>query len=179
MSYAVRTESSGRSTLFQDAPYLPSNPNNPALPLVGEAFRIMLTRSMEVLRDYLVPVTHSYDDLRRSIQVDRLLSLLSSHLNVPRPDDVRQYLFKHPDMVGLVQSASSRAQGRFQPRTQLSLELYRDPEIDDEYLTLYVRQPIYDENVLQTIERLNSESEAEKAGRSGWLLISTDFLPPE
>ena len=180
MSYAVKTGLAHRDrTLFHEAPYFPSDPRDPTLPLVGEAFRIMLSRSVEVLRDYLVPVTHSYDELRRAILVEQLLSILSSRVDVRRPDEVRQYLLKHPDMMGLVHSACNSARGRLQPQTQLLLGLYRDPEIDDEYLTLYVRQSHYEENVLQVIDHLNRESATEKAGKSGWLVISTDFRSPE
>ena len=59
--------------------------------------------------------------------------------------------------------------------TQLSLEVYHDPEIEDEYLTLYVRQADYDEHVLSTIEDIRAGYEGELAGRSGWLLVTTDF----
>ena len=180
MSYALKSGlADPPRTLFHEAPYFPSDPRNPALPLVGEAFRIMLSRSVEVLRDYLVPLTHSYDELRRAILVEQLLSILSSCVDVRRPGEVRQYLLKHPDMAGLVRSACDRARGRLHPQMQLLLELYRDPEIDDEYLTLYVRQSHYDEKVLQVIDQLNRESETEKAGKSGWLVISTDFRRPE
>jgi hypothetical protein len=59
------------------------------------------------------------------------------------------------------------------------LELYRDPEIDDEYLTLYVRQRRYDaDKLLEEIEDLRAGSQAALRETSGWLLVTTDFRPP-
>lgn len=179
MSYAVRTRSVSRRQLFYEEPYFSSDPRNPALPLVGEGFRVILTRSVEAMWDSLVPLTHSYEDFWSSTQVDWLLSLLTPRVNIPQADDLRHYLLKHPDMIDLVQSVCGRASDKFQQQAQLSLERYRDPETNDEYLTLYVRHPYYDRDVLQAIHTLNRESQAEQDGKSGWLVISTDFSPPK
>lgn len=178
MSYAVGSRTADRSALLVEAPYLPSDPRNPALPLVGDAFRVMLLRSVEALRECLVPISHSYEELRQAIQIERLLSVLSPYVQVPRPDDVRQYLMKHPDMAAVVGSTCERARRNARSPLQLSLELYRDPEIDDEYLSLYLRQPTYGKELLRLIEHLNRQSDVEMKGRSGWMLISTDFHPP-
>ncbi len=179
MSYVVRMPLAGRSRLVYEEPYFSSDPRNPALLFVGEGLRIILARSIEALSDYLVPVTHSYEEFWSSIQVDWLLTLLKPRVRIPGPDDVRHYLLAHPDMIDLVQSVSSRAWQKFEPPAQLSLEVYRDPEISDEYLTLYVRQSRYDREVLQAIQTLNKESQAEQVEKSGWLLISTDFSVPQ
>lgn len=179
MSYVVRMPLARRRHLVYEEPYFSSDPRNPALPLVGEGFRVILTRSIEALSDYLVPVTHSYGEFWSSIQVDWLLTLLKPRVRIPGPDDVRHYLLAHPDMIDFVQSVSSKAWQKCEPPAQLSLEVYRDPELSDEYLTLYVRHSHYDREVLQAIQTLNKESQAEQVEKSGWLLISTDFSAPQ
>jgi len=116
------------------------------------------------------PVTRQVEDV--------LFALRSKGIAIPRPADVRDYLVQYPDIIDLLLQVGFSASRRFGPATELSLELYRDPEIDDEYLTLYVRQASYDEHILDEIEDVSAEYERELAGRSGWLLVTTDFRPP-
>ena len=70
------------------------------------------------------------------------------------------------------------AANRFGGSAQLSLELYQDPEVEDSYLTLYVRQEPYDADILDQIEDVSRLFDAELATLSGWLLITTDFGAP-
>ncbi len=109
---------------------------------------------------------------------DTLFGLASTRVTIPRPAEVREYLVQYPDMIALVLQVAVSASRRFGPATELSLELYRDPEIDDEYLTLYVRQASYDEDILDQIEELSVQYERGLHGKSGWLLVTTDFCPP-
>jgi len=97
---------------------------------------------------------------------------------IPRPSDIRAYLLRFPDMVGAVPPVCRAAKRRFPSDTQLSLELYRDPEIEDEYLTVYVRQKRYDERIMDRIEAVWAECEGAIAGKLGWILVTTDFQPP-
>ena len=98
---------------------------------------------------------------------------------MPRPAEIRDYLLDHPDMIETVGSVCRKASSRFQNDTQLSLEVYHDPEIVDEYLTLYLRQKVYDDAILDRIEQVCGECEGELAGGSGWMLVTTDFRTPE
>ncbi len=106
------------------------------------------------------------------------LWLLSKRIMIPQPTEVHDYLLRYPDMVDLLSSVCRTALGRFGTHTQLSLEVYSDLEIEDEYLTLYVRQRRYDEHILDVIEDICAEYEEQLAGRSGWLLVTTDFCSP-
>jgi len=81
-------------------------------------------------------------------------------------------------MTDLALSVCATVSARFGAHAQLSLEVYRDPEIEDEYLTLYLRQQDYDRNLLEAIEDICEEYEEELAERSGSLLVTTDFRPP-
>ena len=75
-------------------------------------------------------------------------------------------------------TACERASERFRETAQLSVELYRDPEFDDQYLTLYVRQERYQDDILKAIEGLSGAYEGELSGRAGWFLVTTDFEQP-
>jgi hypothetical protein len=61
---------------------------------------------------------------------------------------------------------------------QLSLELYHDPEVEDEYPTLYVRQRNYQERILEMIESVREEYEGMLAKKTGWFHVTTDFRSP-
>lgn len=115
--------------------------------------------------------------LTRQVE-DALFALVLRGITVPRPADVRDYLVQYPNIIDLLVPVALSASRRFGPATELSLELHRDPEIDDEYLTLYVRQPNCDKDILDDIEDLSAEHEGELVGRSGWFLVTTDFRPP-
>jgi hypothetical protein len=63
-------------------------------------------------------------------------------------------------------------------QAELSLEVYGDPESDDRYLTLYVRQAVYEPDLLARLERVAGPFEEQLGDQSGWLLVTTDFRPP-
>ncbi len=112
-------------------------------------------------------------------QIEQFFDQLQQHqIVVPQPMEVRDYLDRYTDMIDLVLSVCKKARERFVVPTQLSLELYCDPEIDDEYLALYVRQENYEADILDKIESISAPFDAKLAAKSGWLLVTTDFSPP-
>lgn len=102
----------------------------------------------------------------------------SMNILMPYKAGVRDYLIKHNDMSKVVFDACVAARRHLDLRYQLSLELYRDPEEDNEHLVLYVRQEKYDENIMDTIDKINEEFEGDLDGKSGWFLVTTDFKRP-
>jgi hypothetical protein len=104
--------------------------------------------------------------------------LRQNQIMVPQPAEVRSYLLHYADIIDLLPSVGKKAREYLGTQTQLSLELYRDPEIEDEYLTLHIRQKHYAPNILEVIENVSSEFDVELAEKSGWLLITTDFDSP-
>jgi hypothetical protein len=56
--------------------------------------------------------------------------------------------------------------------------MYRDPEIDDRYLTLYVRLEKYDSGVPERIDAVRRQFEQKLEQVSGDFLLTTDFRPP-
>ncbi len=87
-------------------------------------------------------------------------------------------MIEYPDIIDFLLSVSDRVRKRFVSPDQLSLELYNDPEIDDKYLTLYVRQEHYGDSIMDVIDSISAEYEEELPGTSGWMIVTTDFAPP-
>jgi hypothetical protein len=107
-----------------------------------------------------------------------LASVESAGVRIPMRDEVYFYLIRHHDLTDLVPVVVGAAWDRFGDRAQLSLEVYRDPEIEDEYLTLYVRQQRYDPEIMDRIKEAWLDYQDKLVGKSGWLLLTTDFCPP-
>lgn len=105
--------------------------------------------------------------------------LLENQIMLPQPDEVRDYLLHYPDTTDLLRPVCKATRRQFISDVQLSLEVYHDPEIEDEYLTLYVRQRRYDEDIMKRIKEIRAKHEKMFAGKSGWLLVTTDFRSPK
>ena len=109
------------------------------------------------------------DGLLEGVGKDALLT------NTPR---IREYLLQFVDLAEVVPHAVEAAKQHF-PEAQLVLEVYRDPEIDDEYLALYVRLSRYDDTVMERIAAAEAEYLDRLAGKSGWIQLTTDFRTPD
>lgn len=116
-------------------------------------------------------------DITSQIEI-ALKQILQQRVFIPQPAEVRNYLTRYPDMIDISTSVCKTISERFGIQARLFLEVYHDPEIEDEYLTLYVRQEHYDVNILDMIENISTKYDEELAGKSGWLLVTTDFQPP-
>jgi hypothetical protein len=77
----------------------------------------------------------------------------------------------------LLPTICERVRGEFGPEAELSLHLYRDPEIDDQYLKLLVRLPRYERDVMDRIDRVSTSFEERITPSAGYLLVTTDFRP--
>ncbi len=108
-----------------------------------------------------------------------LTSISSKKIIIPQSNKVREYLLRFPDMIHLTPFVCKIVWDRFWSSAQLSVEVYHDPEIEDEHIIIYVRQGNYDADIMDTLQELHSQYEAELTGKSGWLLVTTDFRPPQ
>jgi len=104
-------------------------------------------------------------------------SLLLMGIDIPQIDDVVEYLLEFPDMILTTERIARRVCRELYNSAQLSLEVYRDPEIEDRYLVLYARFPKYDESTIEKIEAVENEYIDLLVGKRGWLLLTTDFRP--
>ncbi len=110
--------------------------------------------------------------------VNLLTKLRGEGISIPDPDGVIQYLIQFKDMIDITYRIAHLAKQELKD-AQLSLEVYKDPEIDYRHLVLYARFPRYDENTMERIEEVVEQYIDELAGKSGWLLLTTDFKPPQ
>ncbi|CAG1064782.1 hypothetical protein BAC1_00348 [uncultured bacterium] len=107
-----------------------------------------------------------------------LKQILTIGIIIPRPATVRDYLLKYSDITNLIPHVCQLARKYLGKDTNLSLEVYRDQESEDEYLALYVRQEKYEERLTDKIEEVCSEYEFMLFGKSGWFIVTTDFRSP-
>jgi hypothetical protein len=121
-----------------------------------------------------------------SDEADRATSPESANLDlppeivVPRPAVVAEYLGTHPDLVQIVRDMAAALVEEFgNERSEIELALYQDPEIDDRYLTFYVRIPIYDDTLMPRLEAVSERFDDRRSRGDGWVLITTDHEPIE
>jgi len=113
-------------------------------------------------------------------QIDEVLNwLVVRGVRIENPADVRAYLLRYSDLLLVIPTIWKKAVALLLPSTQFSLALYRDPEIQDEYLTLYARQQKYEKGILDLIHTVNVECEELLSQFSGWFITATDFRCPK
>lgn len=122
---------------------------------------------------------HLQSNAEASSPIEKVLDWLQhNQVTVSQPTEVRNYLIRHPDLTELILPVCKMAMARFENCARFYLEVYHDPEIDDEYLALYVRQKVYDDDVLKVIREVSRESLYRGLeGKKGWFTITTDFKP--
>ena len=104
--------------------------------------------------------------------------LATKGIKIRSRQGIHGYLLEYPDMVSLLLLVALLAQSRFAGRAQIAVELYQDPEIDDDHLAIYVRQEEYDDTLFDVIQEIQAVYAPKLPRRSGWLHLTTDFEPP-
>ena len=105
-------------------------------------------------------------------------ALAGQGIVVPHPTAVRNYLASHRDLATILPLICEQARSEFGQEAELRLEVYRDPEIEDRHLTLYVRLPAYENNsITARLDRVTQPFEDQLCRASGYLLVTTDFHP--
>jgi len=112
-------------------------------------------------------------------QITQVLSQVEAlEILIPDSEDVRNYLIHYPDIIDLIIPICELVKEKFKHPTQILLEVYHDPEIVDEYISIEIRQRKYDESVMKRIEEIGTEYENELIGKNGWILVTTDYRQP-
>lgn len=109
---------------------------------------------------------------------EELITLECLGVRIPDPAEVFDYLVRFPEMGPVVVKVARLAAEKL-PDAQLTLQVYHDPEIEDEYLTLYARFASYDETTMEKIRAVREKYRPLVRNTSGWFLLTTDFRPPE
>jgi len=107
------------------------------------------------------------------------LAELSLHqVVVPHPDEVTGYVQCYPQMGNGLPSLCATVRQELGADVELSLELYQDPEIDDRYLSLYVREREYRPDLMARIEAVRERVNPKLDDVPGDFLVTTDFRRP-
>ena len=93
-------------------------------------------------------------------------------------DALRSYLAHHAAAADILLPALDVTRSHLGKTPQLSLEIYRDPEIGGEQLSLYVRSNEYSEHFLEGLQVATEEVRRLRAGKDDNFLVTTDFQPP-
>jgi len=109
--------------------------------------------------------------------INAFLARIVNSAQIACESRIREYLSLFADTAEVAFHAVEAARRRF-PDAQLVLDVYQDPEIDDEYLVLYVRMPHYDDSVMERIAAAEAEYLDMLADKSGWIQLTTDFRTP-
>lgn len=167
------------SRLLEREPYVLSDPSDPGTPFVEEGFRVILANRVRALDEFFAATARVAQDLLHDLAAETCAALLGKMgVHVQEGETVRSYLARHPDVINAVLALAAEAQGRASGGDTWSLELYRDPEVDSEYLMLPLRRQEYTGDTLDVIDVVGAVAERLLAGTSGWILVTTDFQPP-
>ena len=90
----------------------------------------------------------------------------------------RDYLTKHPDVRRPLMEVRSAALEEFHTDAKIFVELFSEPDEDDEYLTLYVRQEEYQDDILDRIDAVRRQLRRSPVANTGRVFLTTDFQPP-
>jgi hypothetical protein len=94
---------------------------------------------------------------------------------LPNAVATESYLAQHPSLASLLPDICKTIRASFGPAAELVMKVYEDPEIDDPYLTLYIRQDRYAPDLLGRIDATIGEFAAALESASGFFLVTTDF----
>jgi hypothetical protein len=105
---------------------------------------------------------------------------LPPEIVVTRPGEIVIYLRQHPDLIPIVGELAAALVEEFRgERSEIEFALYLDPEIDEQYLVLYVRLPEYDDGFIRRLKAVLRPFDDRRAKVDGWLVVTSDFEPTE
>ena len=121
-------------------------------------------------------------ELEERIAVDHVARAAAKRLgsigiSLPDVQSVTSYITAHPDTGPLLEQLASKLSVSFGNSADVTLEVYCDPEIDDRYLTFYLRKPDLSPSDLELIDHISEEFSPGLATTSGWVVVIPDFRP--
>jgi len=116
--------------------------------------------------------------LKRNTARDILQRLAKHNIVLPNAPDVAVYLATHLRLARLLPNICVEVRQAMGSEVELSLQLYKDPEIDDRYLTLYVRKENYESDILDRLQAISESFNHGLEQVSGYFLLATDFSRP-
>jgi hypothetical protein len=99
-------------------------------------------------------------------------------IKISSPSKVKQYLYNYSELIELLEYVAGAARDHFGSSSQLFLDIYQDQEAQYERLTLYIRQYIYEENIMTLIKKIRKDYHLRFPEIRGRFLLTTDFHIP-
>jgi hypothetical protein len=93
--------------------------------------------------------------------------------------EVEDYFKEFPNLKKIVLEICRQANKEFGHNSELSLEMYFDPEIPYKYLTLLVRKEKYYSNFIKEIWKFRKKFHKQMSGIEGQILVTTDYEYPK
>jgi hypothetical protein len=150
--------------------------------MLNERLELLLqnTFSDSIISESILSGWQSETGIINAMTIDGSLRSLQKYLGFefPHPSEVINYLLQHRNFYDIVLLACVLTEEQFGQNSQISLELYSDPEIDDQYLTIYVRQTEYEPDIMKKIDLICEDYTKVMDIDQGYLLVTTDFQPP-
>jgi hypothetical protein len=143
-------------------------------------FRLQNTFTESSQSEFIFDIADIVRNTINAVTIENSLLYLQYYLGFrfPAPEEVIDYLQKHRSLYDITLYACTLTEEKFGSHAQISLELYKDPEIDDQYLTIYVRQTEYEPDIIEKIDTVCREFAPSMTGEQGYILVTTDFYPP-
>ncbi len=114
----------------------------------------------------------------QSVPANVLDQLPAWNVLIPDRNDVSRYLTKFPGTGDVLPALSAEVRRVLGPDVELSLEVYHDPEIVDEWLGLFVRKDRYQAGFIDEIEAIRNRFEDALEQTTGFLLLTSDYHRP-
>lgn len=116
-----------------------------------------------------------------NIRIEKtILSLAQKNIKIPHPGEIRDYLLEYPDIMNIIEKITPVVADYFAIKSQISLEVYHDPEFSDSYLIMYVRQDTYKDDIIDRLDKINEEIIRNMTeNMAGWISVTTDFNFPK
>ncbi len=116
----------------------------------------------------------------KSADIDVLLSELAENkVYIVNEGEVLSYVNDYPETTRYIIAVVPALRKRLGNDVEISLKLYKDPEIDDRYLTIYVREDPYRDDLLDIVDETAAPYINLLDSLKSWVLVTTDFRQPE
>jgi hypothetical protein len=167
-------------TLYADETILHPSPIDDIIRLIRDLFSDICQEYYEFIKQMLALNEYWQDSTSVYQTIETSLLGLKEILGFvfPRPGEVVDYLVQNPGLYDVVMYACSMTVEEFGGTSEIVLDIFHDSESGDRYLTLYVRQERYEDNIIEKMDRICDRYEPSLKGLSGWLLLTTDYKPP-
>lgn len=120
-----------------------------------------------------VPTNTYFPDSDITSRMETLLSCIQRlQVQIPESSKVRNYLVSHLSLASKLPNICLSANCEFGNDSKISLEIYKDPEIDDEHLKVYIHQENYDKPLRTRIRQTSKITNKLIKGMSGWIHLT-------